>query len=237
MKAWFFQGLEKTTTGGPHAEIVALFDAGKRTRGATLYVTLEPCSTWGRTPPCTAAILAADIARVVVGATDPSPKHAGRGLAWLRRKGVQVTTGVCRVEAEELIAPFAKHQLTGRPFVTLKLAQTLDGRIADSLGASRWITSSASRERVQALRRRADVIMVGGETVRADDPSLWPRPDEGRCPMRVIVTASGRLPPCAQVLSDAHAGCTLVATTVAGARRLARTRTVARILPLPARGG
>jgi len=223
--------------GGPHAEIVALLDAGKPARGATLYVTLEPCSTWGRTPPCTDAILAAGIARVVVGATDPNPKHAGRGLELLRSRGVAVTADICRAEAEDLIAPFAQHQRTGRPFVTLKLAQTLDGRIADARGASRWITSPGAREFVQALRRRADAILVGGETVRADDPSLWPRPDDGRCPMRVVVTASGRLPPRAQVLGDAHAGCTVVATTPAGARRLARTRTAARILTLPAQGG
>jgi diaminohydroxyphosphoribosylaminopyrimidine deaminase/5-amino-6-(5-phosphoribosylamino)uracil reductase len=223
--------------GGPHAEVVALIDAGKAARGATLYVTLEPCSTWGRTPPCTDAILAASIARVIVGATDPNPKHAGRGLALLRRKGVEVIAGVCRAEAEELIAPFAKHQLTGRPFVTLKLAQTLDGRIADARGASRWITAPTARERVQALRQCADVIMVGGETVRADNPSLLPRPDEGRCPMRVIVTASGALPPRAQVLCDSRAQCTIVATTPAGARRLAKVKTAANIWTLPAQSG
>ena len=223
--------------GGPHAEVVALLDAGKAARGATLYVTHEPSSTWGRTPPCTDAILAAGIARVVVGATDPNPTHAGRGLDLLRHKGLAVTAGICRAEAETLIAPFAKHQLTGRPFVTLKLAQTLDGRIADPAGASRWITSPAARERVQALRRRADAVMVGGETVRTDDPSLLPRPDAGRCPLRVIVTASGRLPPRAQVLCDTRAGCTVVATAQAGARRLARTKTAAKCWTLPARGG
>ena len=223
--------------GGPHAEVVALLAIGKAARGATLYVTLEPCSTWGRTPPCTDAILAAGIARVVVGATDPNPKHAGHGLNLLRRKGVDVIAGVCRAKAEELIMPFAKHQLTGRPFVTLKLGQTLDGRIADSSGTSRWITLSAARERVQALRRRADVIMVGGETVRADNPSLLPRPDGGRCPMRVVITASGDLPPRANVLRDAKAACTIVATTPTGARRLAGIKTAAKIWTLPVRGG
>ena len=223
--------------GGPHAEVIALLDAGKAARGATLYVTLEPCSTWGRTPPCTDAILAAGIARVVIGATDPNPKHAGRGLALLRRKGVALTAGVCRAEAEELIAPFTKHQLTGRPFVILKLAQTLDGRIADARGSSRWITSSASRKLVQALRRRADAIMIGGETARLDNPSLLPQPAEGRCPLRVVVTASGHLSPHAKVLHDARAGCTILATTPAGARRLARINTAAKIWTLPARGG
>jgi diaminohydroxyphosphoribosylaminopyrimidine deaminase/5-amino-6-(5-phosphoribosylamino)uracil reductase len=223
--------------GGPHAEVVALLDAGQQAHGATLYVTLEPCSTWGRTPPCTDAILAAGIARVVVGATDPNPKHAGRGLELLQRQGVSVTAGICRAEAEELIAPFAKQQHIGRPWVTLKLAQTLDGRIADARGASRWLTSPEARGAVQALRRRADAIMVGGETVRADNPSLWPRPDEGRCPVRVVVTASGNLPPNSNVLSDSHAACTLIATTPTGARRLARVKTAAHIWTLPARGG
>jgi diaminohydroxyphosphoribosylaminopyrimidine deaminase/5-amino-6-(5-phosphoribosylamino)uracil reductase len=223
--------------GGPHAEVVALLNAGKAARGATLYVTLEPCSTWGRTPPCTDALLTAGIARVVVGATDPSPKHAGRGLALLRRKGVVVVAGVCRAEAEELIAPFAKHQLTGRPYVTLKLGQTLDGRIADARGISRWITSPAARERVQALRRRADVIMVGGETVRADNPSLLPRPSEGRCPLRLVVTASGKLPPRSQVLRDAFAACTLLATTPTGARRLKKITTAASLWAPPAHDG
>ncbi len=222
--------------GGPHAEVVALIDAGKAARGATLYVTLEPCSTWGRTPPCTDALLAAGLARVVVGATDPNPKHAGRGLELLRRKGLKVSAGICRAEAEELIAPFAKHQRTGRPFVTLKLGQTLDGRIADARGSSRWITSPAARERVQALRRRADVILVGGGTIRADDPSLMPRPSEERCPLRVVVTASGKLPPRSQVLRDAFAGCTLIATTPAGARRLKKIKTKASLWLPPARG-
>lgn len=223
--------------GGPHAEVVALLAAGKKARGATLYVTLEPCSTWGRTPPCTDAILAAGVARVVVGAADPNPKHAGQGLALLRKRGMAVTVSVCCAEAEELIAPFAKVQRIGLPFVTLKLAQTLDGRIADATGASRWITSPASREYVQALRRRMDAIMVGAETVRADNPSLLPRHDKGRCPARVVVTASGHLPPRCRLLTDDHAGCTIIATTAAGARRLARVKTAAKIWALPARGG
>jgi diaminohydroxyphosphoribosylaminopyrimidine deaminase/5-amino-6-(5-phosphoribosylamino)uracil reductase len=223
--------------GGPHAEVVALLAAGRKARGATLYVTLEPCSTWGRTPPCTAAILEAGVARVVVGATDPNPQHAGRGLALLRKKGVAVTRGVEHAAAAELIAPFTKHQRTGRPFVTLKLAQTLDGRIADATGASRWITAPAARAQVQALRRQADAIMVGAATVRADDPRLLPRPDRGRCPVRVVVTASGALPARCRVLTDARAGCTILATTAAGARRLARVPTAAKIWTLPARAG
>lgn len=223
--------------GGPHAEIIALLAAGKRARGATLYVTLEPCSTWGRTPPCTDAIREAGVTRVVVGAADPNPKHAGEGLTLLREKGVAVEVGVCRAEAEKLIAPFAKLQRTGLPFVTLKLAQTLDGRIADVQGASRWITAPPARKYVHALRRRMDAIMVGGATIRCDNPSLLPRPSAGRCPLRVVVTARGDLPARCRVLTDDHAGCTIIATSAAGARRLAGVKTAAKILVLPAHGG
>ena len=222
--------------GGPHAEVIALLQAGKKARGATLYVTLEPCSTWGRTPPCTDAILAAGIRRIVVAARDPNPKHAGRGLRLLRQRGVPLDAGVCAAEGRALIAPFRMLMLTGRPFVTLKLGMTLDGRIADRTGASRWITSAAARSAVQALRRRVDAILVGGATIRADNPRLRPRPDAGRCPLRVVVTASGKLPPRCQVLRDAYADCTVVATTPAGARRLARAKTAAQIWTFPARG-
>lgn len=223
--------------GGPHAEVIALLQAGRRARGATLYVTLEPCSTWGRTPPCTDAILAAGLRRVVAAVRDPNPKHAGRGLRLLRRRGVKVAVGICAAEAQELIVPFRQWMLAGRPFVTLKLGLTLDGRIADCRGASRWITSAAARARVQALRRQADAILVGGGTVRADNPRLQPRPAGGRCPWRVVATTSGWLPPRCRLLHDAAARCTIVATTSAGARRLARVKTAARIWALPGRGG
>ncbi len=223
--------------GGPHAEVIALLQAGKQARGATLYVTLEPCSTWGRTPPCTDAVLAAGVRRVVVAVRDPNPKHAGRGLRLLRRRGVQVATGCCAAAGQALLAPFSQMMRTGRPFVTLKLGMTLDGRIADRTGAARWITSPAARARVQALRRQADAILVGGATIRADNPRLRPRPAGGRCPWRVVVTARGALPPRCRVLRDAYAGCTIVATTSAGARRLARVPTAAHLWTLPERGG
>ncbi len=154
---------------------------------ATLYVTLEPCSTEGRTPPCTDLILEKGIGRVVVSVVDLNPKHAGRGLKILEAEGVEVVSGVCEAEGRALIAPFEKFITTGMPYITLKLASTLDGRIADRKGASKWITGAAARERVQAMRRRADAVMVGAGTVRADNPSLLPRPDEGRAPWRVIV--------------------------------------------------
>ncbi len=175
---------------------------------ATLYVTLEPCSTHGRTPPCTDLILQKGIGRVVVAVEDLNPKHAGRGLDILRDAGVEVVTGVCEKEARELIAPFEKFITTGLPYVTLKLASTLDGRIADREGNSKWITGPEARERVQEMRRRADAIMVGAGTVRADDPSLLPRPSEGRKPWRVIIGKD--IPESSKVWNDEAAEQTLV---------------------------
>lgn len=221
--------------GGPHAEVFALRQAGAAARGATLYVTLEPCSTFGRTPPCTAAVIAAGIRRIVVGTTDPNPRHAGRGLRILRKAGLRVATGVCGREAAELIAPFACQVLRHRPFITLKLGLSLDGRIADSAHSSRWITGPDARAAVQAMRRTADAIMVGAGTVRHDNPSLWPRPDGGREPWRIIVVRRGPLPLAAQVFTDEHAVRTLVAAPKgwqpACAGRIRRTG--ATVLELP----
>ncbi|NOU36135.1 MAG: bifunctional diaminohydroxyphosphoribosylaminopyrimidine deaminase/5-amino-6-(5-phosphoribosylamino)uracil reductase RibD [Kiritimatiellaceae bacterium] len=194
--------------GGPHAEVNCLQSAVRNLKSSVLYVTLEPCSTQGRTPPCTDLILARGIRRVVIGAKDPNPVHAGRGIRILRRAGVEVITGVCRAEAEALIAPFAKLILTGMPYVTLKLASTLDGRIADASGKSKWITGPQARAKVQELRRTADAIMVGAGTVRADDPLLLPRPAKGRAPWRVIVGST--LQANAKVLTDEAAERTLV---------------------------
>ncbi len=221
--------------GGPHAEVEALHEAGDEARGATLYVTLEPCSTTNRTPPCTEAILRYGLREVVVAMRDPNPKHAGRGIEMLRDQGVHVREGACRDQAEDLLAPFAKWITRGLPFVTLKLGMTLDGKIADAQRRSRWITSEASREYVQALRRASDVILVGGGTQRMDDPSLWPRPDLGRNPLRIIVSSQCNLDPKAQVLNDAHANRTLVATTATSPRerRRAVEQTGAQVLILP----
>ncbi len=177
-------------------------------KNATLYITLEPCSTEGRTPPCTDLIIEKDIGRVVVSVKDLNPKHAGRGLDILHEAGVDVVSGVCEAEGRELIAPFQKFITTGMPYVTLKLASTLDGKIADGKGGSKWITGAAARERVQAMRRRADAIMVGAGTVRADDPSLLPRPDQGRRPWRVVIGEA--IPSTARVLTDDAAERTLL---------------------------
>ncbi|WFB36331.1 bifunctional diaminohydroxyphosphoribosylaminopyrimidine deaminase/5-amino-6-(5-phosphoribosylamino)uracil reductase RibD [Kiritimatiellota bacterium B12222] len=204
--------------GTPHAEPLAIKDAGAAARGATIVVTLEPCSTTGRMPPCTQAVLAAGIEKVVVGCTDPNPAHAGRGLDILREAGVEVVTGVLETECQDLIRAFAHLQVTGRPYVTLKLATTLDGRIADAQGNSQWISGPASRDRVQALRRSVDAMLVGTETVLRDDPSLMPRPQEGHSPLRIIPDRQGRLPLERKVFSDGHPSCCLLGPDVPDSR-------------------
>lgn len=196
--------------GGPHAEVNAITQAADAARGATLYVTLEPCSTHGRTPPCTDLVLRSGIRRVVCASVDPNPAHAGRGLTLLREAGLRVEQGICQKEGDALIAPFATRMILGRPQLVLKLAATLDGRIADRSGASRWITGPVARARVQEMRRSADAILVGGETVRQDNPSLLPSPRLGRKPYRVICSVSGSIPPDAKLLSDRFASQTVV---------------------------
>ncbi|MGA0334169.1 MAG: bifunctional diaminohydroxyphosphoribosylaminopyrimidine deaminase/5-amino-6-(5-phosphoribosylamino)uracil reductase RibD, partial [Kiritimatiellia bacterium] len=189
--------------GTPHAEPLAIQDAGPAAaKGATLVVTLEPCSTTGRMPPCTEAVIAAGIKKVIVGCVDPNPAHAGRGLDLLRAAGIEVESGVLEAECQDLIRAFAHLQLTGRPYVTLKLATTLDGRIADAKGRSKWISGPASREQVQALRRSVDAILVGTETVIRDNPSLLPRPRLGHRPLRIIPDRRGRIPLSRKVFSD-----------------------------------
>ncbi len=189
--------------GGPHAEIFALREAGARARGATLYVTLEPCAHHGRTGPCVEAVLAARCARVVVGAVDPNPRVRGRGLAKLRRAGVSVDTGVLGEEARRMNEDFEKLITTGEPFVVLKLAVTMDGRIATRTGDSRWVTSAASRRRVHELRNRLDAVIVGSGTVLADDPQLTCRIRGGRNPLRVVLDGRLRAPISARVFDGA----------------------------------
>jgi len=228
--------------GAAHAEVVALDACRGEARGATLYVTLEPCCTQGRTPPCTDRILSEGIARVVVGCCDENSRHCGRGLEVLAKRGVEVIYGVCEKEAHDLARPFFKHITTGLPYVTVKLAMTLDGRIADREHRAKWITGEAARAEVQRLRRRVDVVLVGAGTVCADNPSLLCRlrgaeevqgsarhgeMSSGRSSvppaglLRVVVDASGRTPAHAQVYADAAAAHTVVATTQTGAERKA----------------
>ncbi len=165
--------------GGPHAEVTALDAAGERARGATLYVTLEPCAHHGRTPPCVEAVVTAGVRRVVVGMTDPDVQVDGRGIAALRSAGIEVDVGVAAEEVAEQLAPYVCHRRTGRPWVVLKLASTMDGRIAAPDGSSRWITGEEARLDAHRLRAVSDGILVGAGTVRADDPTLTVRLPEG----------------------------------------------------------
>lgn len=206
------QGWHKQA-GLPHAEVLALRAAAKQAQGAVLYVTLEPCSTQGRTPPCTQAILAAGIQTVVVAVRDPNPLHRGKGLKQLRDAGVEVIENILQSEAADLIAPFAKWIKFSQPYVTLKMAVTLDGKIADHNGLSRWITGASARNEVQALRRRADAVLVGAGTARADNPALLPRPAKGRQPWRVILDSRGTLSGKAKVFQPPQARQTIIATT------------------------
>ena len=182
--------------GGPHAEVVALQAAGDAARGATLYATLEPCAHTGRTAPCTGRIIDAGIARVVVGVEDPDERVRGAGIRALRAAGVTVAVGVCEQEVRAQLAPYLKHRSTGRPWVVLKLAATLDGRIAAPDGSSQWITGDAARADAHRLRAESDAVIVGAGTVRADDPALTVRDLPGRDPLRVVL---GRAPAAAKV--------------------------------------
>ena len=201
--------------GGPHAEIEALRSLRNPdlARGSTMYVTLEPCCTHGRTPPCTEAIVNAGIARVVVGATDPNPRHAGRGFAILEKARVAVTHGMMEGECAALNAAFNKWVTTGLPLVTAKAGLSLDGRLTRAEGEGRRLTSDASRADVMRLRARVDAIIVGAGTVRADNPRLTVRglrDGAHRQPWRVVLTRSGRLPKRAHLFCDAHRERTLV---------------------------
>jgi len=206
--------------GLPHAEIEALLNAQRRKlnpKGATLYVTLEPCSTHGRTPPCSEAIIAAGIRRVVVGTTDPNPRHAGKGFAILKRAGIKVATCDKEISAEcERLNEAFNHWIVHRsPFVTVKAAMTLDGKIATATGESKWITSEDSRERAMKLRQGADAILVGVNTVLADNPSLTVRlKSKSPKPIkRFVLDSLARTPLTARVATDEFAPLTTIVVT------------------------
>jgi len=199
--------------GLPHAEREALRRITETARGATIYVNLEPCSHYGRTPPCADALIEAGIKRVVVGMVDPNPLVQGRGLRRLRRAGIAVATGVLREECERLNEDFACFIRTGRPFVTLKLAASLDGRIAAASGDSQWISGEQSRRVVHELRNRVDAILVGAETVRNDDPRLTCRMRGGRDPLRVVLDGRLSITPSARVCTQPSTAPTLIATS------------------------
>ncbi|MDG1891871.1 MAG: bifunctional diaminohydroxyphosphoribosylaminopyrimidine deaminase/5-amino-6-(5-phosphoribosylamino)uracil reductase RibD [Verrucomicrobiota bacterium] len=212
--------------GDRHAEVVAIQDAlslGHATRGATLYVTLEPCSTTGQTPPCTQAILEAGIHRVVVACKDPNPRHMGRGISLLKRAGLQVTTGALQVQAKELNQSFFYWICHRRPWVTVKAAMTLDGKIATASGESKWITGPEARKHAMRMRYGMDAILVGIETVLADDPGLTVRPDNAAVSakplLRIILDSGARTPLNAQVVSDASRDWTRVVVAQGAPRK------------------
>lgn len=209
-------GRGRTAKGGrPHAETEALAEAGAAARGATAYVTLEPCSHHGHTPPCAVALIAAGIGRVVAAVGDPDERVNGRGFAVLRQAGIEVVTGVCEKEAAELNAGFFLKVRAQRPLVTLKIAQSLDGKIATATGESQWITGEAARRYGHLLRARHDAILVGAGTAVADDPSLTCRLPglEDRSPLRVVLDTRLRLTAWSKLAQTAAEVPTLVYTT------------------------
>jgi diaminohydroxyphosphoribosylaminopyrimidine deaminase/5-amino-6-(5-phosphoribosylamino)uracil reductase len=219
--------------GMPHAEIEALLDAERRghaPQGATLYVTLEPCCTHGRTPPCTEAIKSAGIKRVIGGATDPNPVHAGKGFEILKRAGIKVIPGILAAECSRLNAAFNHWIVTRRPFVTVKAAMTLDGKIATTSGESKWITGEQARAYGMRLRQGSDAILVGVNTILADDPSLtWRSAQRAKSKApntrlrRIVLDSQARTPLTARVVSDEHATLTTIVVT----RRATKTRVAA----------
>jgi diaminohydroxyphosphoribosylaminopyrimidine deaminase/5-amino-6-(5-phosphoribosylamino)uracil reductase len=222
-----------------HAEIIALKKAGAKARGATLYVTLEPCCTTGRTGPCTNAVIEAGVKRVVVAMQDPNPNVAGRGIAQLRRAGIQVEVGIQPVEAQRLNEDFAKWIRTGLPFVTLKTALTLDGRIASRKGSTTWITSEQSRQSVQRLRHKADALLTGIGTVLVDNPRMSDRTGQPRRRrlLRAIVDSRLRMPLKSELVKSAQRD-VIVYTTQPHDSRKARALEragidVVRVLPAP----
>ena len=187
--------------GNAHAEIVALNAAAHHAQDSTLFSTLEPCNHTGRTGPCTQAIIDAGVSRVVVGTLDPDSKVSGSGVQQLRDAGLTVEVGVLEQEVKQQLAAYLHHRATGRPFVVLKMASTIDGRIAAADGSSKWITGETARKRVHQLRAESDAIVVGAGTVRADDPSLTVRDADGPSPRRIVlgtIDASAKVHPCTQ---------------------------------------
>lgn len=202
--------------GLPHAEIIALKEAGKRAKGSTLYVNLEPCSHFGRTPPCTEEIIGSGIKKVVIAMKDPNPLNSGKGISRLKSAGIEVTTDILEDKAQRLNEAFSKFIIRREPFVVMKIAASLDGKIATSTGQSKWITGKEARQYVQELRREADAILVGINTVIKDDPWLTIRSNRRgkksqRHPLRVVVDSQARIPLRAKVLKGSAR--TIVATT------------------------
>ena len=204
--------------GLPHAEINALAMAGSAAKGADVYVTLEPCSHTGRTPPCAESLIAAGVRRVVAGMVDPNPLVAGKGFAMMRRAGIIVEHGLMEPECRAINRPFIKHVTTGLPYITYKCAMTMDGNIATVTGESHWISCPDSRRYVHRLRTTLDAIMVGVDTIISDNPQLTVRHVKGRNPLRIIVDTRLRTPESVNVLSESMAHDTIIATTESNPR-------------------
>jgi len=201
--------------GEPHAEILALEEAGEKANGATLYVTLEPCCIFGRTPPCTQAIINNKIRRVVVGVIDPNPKINGRGLAVLKNAGISISSGIMKNECADLIKPYAKYITTGMPFVTIKYAQSLDGRLATKTGSSQWISSAATLKYSHQLRAQSDAVLIGAATANHDNPRLTVRLVKGNNPLRVVLTKTGKLKKNLHLLNDKKARTVIITSSPA----------------------
>lgn len=225
--------------GEAHAEVHALRAAGPAARGATLFVTLEPCCHWGKTPPCTDAILRAGIRRVVAAMLDPFPAVSGKGFTLLRARGVTVEFGLGEAVARRINAPYVKLIQTGRPFVHAKWAMTLDGKICTRTGDSQWISNEAVLARTRAERGYMDAILVGIQTALADDPLLTARPPGPRVPLRVVLDSRCRLPPTSQLAQTARTVPVLLATAgEPDPERAAALRALGvEVLPLPAEAG
>ena len=226
------------SAGMPHAEIEAIRDAGRRARGADLYVTLEPCAHPGRTGPCTEAIAAAGIRRVASAMEDPNPLVRGKGFRGLRKAGILVHSGLLEREARFLNEPFCRWIVAGRPFVTLKLALSLDGQIAAASGGSRWITGEKARRMVHRMRAKSDAVLVGGKTFRADDPLLTARVPGARDPVRVVLTSDLSGAARSRMMRERGRGTLFVCPKGVPARSVDRLREGgARVLLLPSRNG
>jgi len=225
-------------TGGPHAEVLALAQAGPSARGSTLYLTLEPCSHTGRTPPCTEAILKSGIFRVVAAMVDPNPRVRGRGMRKLRARGVRTAVGILEPEARALNEVFITRVSKQRPFVTVKLAQSLDGKIATSAGKSRWISGPAARRWAHRLRAESDALLVGVRTVLADDPQLTVRSGPNRRgPIRVVLDSMLRTPPNARLFASKSPVWIAATPRASRKKELWLRRAGAEILRLPADRG
>ncbi|HVN63637.1 MAG TPA: bifunctional diaminohydroxyphosphoribosylaminopyrimidine deaminase/5-amino-6-(5-phosphoribosylamino)uracil reductase RibD, partial [Candidatus Binataceae bacterium] len=229
-----------TAPGGrPHAEAIALASAGARARGATAYVSFEPCAHYGQTPPCARALAEAGVARVVIGCVDPYPRVRGRGIAILKRAGIQVTAAVMEDQARRLNEGFITRVKMGRPMAILKLAMSLDGKIAAAGGDSKWISSAKSRDMVHRWRSECDAAIVGAGTVIADNPRLTARIARGRDPIRVVVDGRLRSPATSQVFRIRSAAPTILVTTRANLRRARRQyeRPGVEVIGIAARSG